>query len=135
MVDHSSILEIETTWLIYLIAFIGLDFSGYRVHRISHKVNYFWNHHLIHHSSEEFNLGCALRQSISNWFSISFVFLLPTVLLGVPARVVAFIAPLNLFSQYWYYTKLIGKLGFLKQILVTPSHHRVHHAINDIYLD
>ena len=114
MVDHLSIIEIETTWLIYLIAFIGLDFSGYWVHRISHKVNYFWNHHLIHHSSEEFNLGCALRQSISNWFSISFVFLLPTVLLGVPDRVVAFIAPLHLFSQYWYHTKLIGKLGFLE---------------------
>ena len=57
MVDHLSIIEIETTWLIYLIDFIGLDFSGYWVHRISHKVNYFWNHYLIHHSSEEFNHG------------------------------------------------------------------------------
>ena len=90
---------------------------------------------MVHHSSEEFNLGCALRQSISKWFSISFVFLLPTALLGVPAQVVAFIAPLHLFSQYWYHTKLIGKLGFLEYVLVTPSHHRVHHAINDIYID
>ncbi len=135
MVDNLSLIQIEKTWVIYLVAFIGLDFSGYWVHRISHKINYFWNHHLVHHSSEEFNLGCALRQSISKWFSISFVFLLPTALLGVPAQVVAFIAPLHLFSQYWYHTKLIGKLGFIEYILVTPSHHRVHHAINDIYID
>ena len=135
MVGNLSLLQIQDTWIIYLIAFIGLDFSGYWVHRISHKINYFWNHHLIHHSSEEFNLGCALRQSISNWFSISFVFLLPTALLGVPAQIIAFIAPLHLFSQYWYHTKLIRKLGFLEYILVTPSHHRVHHAINDIYID
>jgi len=135
MVDNLSLIQIEKTWVIYLVAFIGLDFSGYWVHRISHKINYFWNHHLVHHSSEEFNLGCALRQSISKWFSISFVFLLPTALLGVPAQVVAFIAPLHLFSQYWYHTKLIGKLGFLEYVLVTPSHHRVHHAINDIYID
>ena len=134
MVDNLSIIEIETTWLIYLIAFIGLDFSGYWVHRISHRVNYFWNHHLIHHSIAEFNLGCALRQSISNWFSISFVFYYPLRCWGYPT-VVAFIAPLHLFSQYWYHTKLIGKLGFLEQILVTPSHHRVHHAINEIYID
>lgn len=135
MVDNLSLIHIETTWIIYLVAFIGLDFSGYWVHRISHKVNYFWNHHLIHHSSEEFNLGCALRQSISKWFSISFVFLLPIALLGIPAQVVAVIAPIHLFSQYWYHTKLIGNLGFLEYILVTPSHHRVHHAINDIYID
>ena len=74
MVDNLSLIQIEKTWVIYLVAFIGLDFSGYWVHRISHKINYFWNHHLVHHSSEEFNLGCALRQSISKWFSISFVF-------------------------------------------------------------
>ena len=135
MVGNLSLVQIQETWVIYLVAFIGLDFSGYWVHRISHKINYFWNHHLIHHSSEEFNLGCALRQSISNWFSISFVFLLPTALLGVPAQVISFIAPLHLFSQYWYHTKLIGRLGFLEYILVTPSHHRVHHAINDIYID
>ncbi len=135
MVDNLSLIHIETTWIIYLVAFIGLDFSGYWVHRISHKVNYFWNHHLIHHSSEEFNLGCALRQSISKWFSISFVFLLPIALLGIPAQVVAVIAPIHLFSQYWYHTKLIGNLGFLENILVTPSHHRVHHAINEIYID
>ena len=135
MVDNLAIFNIESSLLVYAIAFIGIDFAGYWVHRINHSINYFWNHHIIHHSSEEFNLACALRQSISNFFSISFIFLIPTALIGVPAEVVGVLAPLHLFAQYWYHTRLIGKLGFLEYIIVTPSHHRVHHAINKVYLD
>ena len=135
MVENFAIFKIETSWLLYLIAFIGLDFAGYWVHRINHSVNYFWNHHIIHHSSEEFNLACALRQSISNFFSLTFIFLIPTAIIGVPAEVITFLAPIHLFAQYWYHTRLIGKLGFLEYIIVTPSHHRVHHAINEEYLD
>jgi alkylglycerol monooxygenase len=135
LVDKIAILEIKSTVLVYVLAFIGKDFAGYWVHRIAHQVNYFWNHHIVHHSSEEFNLGCALRQSISEWFSITFIFLIPIAILGVPAEVVAIISPLHLFAQYWYHTRLIGRMGFLEKIIVTPSHHRVHHAINEIYLD
>jgi alkylglycerol monooxygenase len=135
LVEHIALFEIKSTLLVYVLAFLGKDFAGYWVHRIAHQVNYFWNHHIIHHSSEEYNLGCALRQSISEWFSITFVFLIPIALLGVPAEVVAVISPLHLFAQYWYHTRLIGKMGFLEKIIVTPSHHRVHHAINQVYLD
>jgi sterol desaturase/sphingolipid hydroxylase (fatty acid hydroxylase superfamily) len=135
MVDNFALIEIKSTWLVYIIAFLGLDFAGYWVHRISHKVNYFWNHHIVHHSSEEYNLGCALRQSISTLFSITFIFMIPTALLGVPAEVIAIVSPLHLFAQYWYHTRLIGKMGILEKIIVTPSHHRVHHAINAEYLD
>ena len=135
LVDKIALFHIKSTILVYVLAFIGKDFAGYWVHRIAHQVNYFWNHHIVHHSSEEFNLGCALRQSISEWFSITFVFLIPIALLGVPAEVVAIISPLHLFAQYWYHTRLIGRMGFLEKIIVTPSHHRVHHAINKIYLD
>lgn len=130
-----GIVDIQATWLVYVIAFIGIDFAGYWVHRLSHHVNYFWNTHIIHHSSEEFNLGCALRQSISNIFAITVFFLLPIAILGVPGEVVAIIAPLHLFAQYWYHTRLIGKMGVLEHVIVTPSHHRVHHAINKEYLD
>ncbi|WP_258104582.1 sterol desaturase family protein [Marinoscillum sp. MHG1-6] len=133
--DHLAIIQLESTWLIYTLAFIGLDFAGYWNHRLQHKVNYFWNVHIIHHSSEEFNLACALRQPISSIFSTITFFLIPTALLGVPHEVVAIVAPLHLFAQYWYHTRLIGKLGFLEKIIVTPSHHRVHHAINKEYLD
>ena len=135
MVENLAVFKIESSLLVYVIAFIGIDFAGYWVHRINHSINYFWNHHIIHHSSEEFNLACALRQSISNFFSISFIFLVPTAVIGVPAEVVGVLAPLHLFAQYWYHTRLIGKLGFLEYIIVTPSHHRVHHAINKEYLD
>jgi sterol desaturase/sphingolipid hydroxylase (fatty acid hydroxylase superfamily) len=133
--ERLGVFDIQSTWLVYLLAFIGLDFAGYWVHRLSHKVNYFWNRHIIHHSSEEFNLGCALRQSISGFFAITVFFLLPIALLGVPEKVVAVVAPIHLFAQYWYHTRLIGRMGFLEKIIVTPSHHRVHHAINKEYLD
>ena len=135
LVKHLTVYKLEPLWLATLFAFIIQDFTGYWMHRLNHRVNIFWNRHIIHHSSEEFNLACALRQSISNFFSISFIFLIPTALIGVPAEVVGVLAPLHLFAQYWYHTRLIGKLGFLENIIVTPSHHRVHHAINKEYLD
>ncbi len=127
--------HIETTWLVYLIAFFALDFAGYWTHRIAHEYNIFWNNHIIHHSSEEFNLACALRQSISGIVKIFAVFLLPAAILGVQPEVIAVVAPLHLFAQFWYHTQHIGKMGFLEKIIVTPSHHRVHHAINPEYLD
>ncbi|MFT4737602.1 MAG: alkylglycerol monooxygenase [Paraglaciecola sp.] len=135
LVDKIALFEIKSTIAVYVLAFVGKDFAGYWIHRLAHKVNYFWNHHIVHHSSEEFNLGCALRQSISEWFSITFIFLIPIALLGVPTKVVAIVGPLHLFAQYWYHTRLIGKLGWLERVIVTPSHHRVHHAINEVYLD
>ncbi len=135
LVKHVALFEMEATWVAFVLAFIGKDFAGYWTHRFEHVVNVFWNRHIIHHSSEEFNLACALRQSISGILSIFTVFYLPTALLGVPVEVMAIVAPLHLFAQFWYHTTLIKKMGFLEYIIVTPSHHRVHHAINDIYLD
>jgi len=130
-----GLFHIEATWLVYVIAFFALDFAGYWTHRIAHEYNVFWNNHIIHHSSEEFNLACALRQSISGIVKIFAVFLLPAAFLGVPPEVIAIVAPLHLFAQFWYHTRHIGRMGFLEKIIVTPSHHRVHHAINPEYLD
>lgn len=135
LVDHLAIYTVEATWLTYLIAFIVLDFAYYWAHLTMHKVNFFWNTHVIHHSSEEYNLGCALRQSISSFVKIFSVFLLPAALMGVPATVIATVAPLHLFAQFWYHTRHIGKLGLLEHIIVTPSLHRVHHAMNKEYID
>jgi len=135
MVKHMAIYHVQSSFLTYFIAFIVLDFSGYWVHRIDHKVNFFWNSHIIHHSSEEFNLACALRQSISVFVQLFTFLLIPAALLGVPAHVIAIVAPIHLFAQFWYHTRHIKKMGFLEQIIVTPSHHRVHHAINPEYID
>lgn len=135
LVDKIAVFHVENTILTYVMAFIVIDFQGYWVHRWCHKINFFWNYHIIHHSSEEFNLSCALRQSISNFFNFFTFLLVPAALLGVPENVIAIVAPLHLFLQYWYHTQLIKKMGFLEKILVTPSHHRVHHAINNEYMD
>jgi sterol desaturase/sphingolipid hydroxylase (fatty acid hydroxylase superfamily) len=135
MVRHLAITRIEEGVAVYVISFIALDFSGYWIHRIQHTTNIFWNAHIIHHSSEEFNLACALRQSISVFFKLFTFFLLPAALLGVPGNVIAVVAPLHLFIQFWYHTQHIDRMGILEKIIVTPSHHRVHHAINPEYID
>ncbi len=119
----------------FALVFVVKDFAGYWIHRLEHRVNYFWNRHIIHHSSEEFNLACALRQSISEFVGLLGILVLPLALLGVPFEAYAIIAPLHLFAQFWYHTQLINKMGLLEYIIVTPSHHRVHHAINDEYMD
>ncbi|ULQ54347.1 sterol desaturase family protein [Flavihumibacter fluvii] len=135
LVDHLAIVHVPGGWITYAVAFLALDFSGYWTHRIAHEYNFFWNNHIIHHSSEEYNLACALRQSISTIVRIFTIFLLPAAILGVPENVIAVIAPLHLFAQFWYHTRHINKMGFLEKIIVTPSHHRVHHALNPEYLD
>ncbi len=135
LVEHLAVVQVKATWAVYLIAFIAVDFQGYWVHRWSHEINFLWNRHIIHHSSEEFNLSCALRQSVSAFINYFTILLLPAALLGVPVQVIAIVGPIHLFLQYWYHTQLIGKMGVLEYIIVTPSQHRVHHAINAEYMD
>jgi sterol desaturase/sphingolipid hydroxylase (fatty acid hydroxylase superfamily) len=133
--EHLALLEIKATWLVWLAAFIAIDFAGYWNHRLNHKINLFWNQHVIHHSSEEFNLACALRQPVSNLIAYFPLLLIPAALVGVPFEVIAVLAPIHLFAQFWYHTQHIGKLGWLEYIIITPSQHRVHHAINPEYID
>ncbi len=135
LVSQLALTQTPSGWPTWVIAFIAIDFAGYWNHRLSHHVNLFWNSHVIHHSSEEFNLACALRQSISNLIGYTAILLLPAAMLGVPYQVIAVLAPLHLFGQFWYHTQHIRKLGWLEYILVTPSQHRVHHAINNEYID
>ena len=133
--EHLALMEIKATWLVWLIAFFVIDFAGYWNHRLNHKVNFFWNQHVIHHSSEEFNLACALRQSISNLIGYFPLFLIPAAIAGVPFEVIAILGPIHLFGQFWYHTQHIGKMGWLEYVIITPSQHRVHHAINPEYID
>ena len=135
LVDKITIVKFDSLILTVFIAFVVKDFAGYWLHRMNHRINILWNRHIIHHSSEEFNLACALRQSISGIISFGAIFLIPAALFGVPTWLFAIMGPIHLFLQFWYHTQLIEKMGFLEHILVTPSHHRVHHAINPEYLD
>jgi sterol desaturase/sphingolipid hydroxylase (fatty acid hydroxylase superfamily) len=130
-----AIFHLEATTIAYIVGFIAIDFYGYWSHRLSHQINFLWNKHAIHHSSEEFNLACALRQPVSSFVNLFTFLLIPAALLGVPSKVIAITLPIHLFLQFWYHTKHIKKIGFLENILVSPSHHRVHHAINPEYMD
>jgi len=119
------------TWLI---AMLGVDFAYYWWHRASHEVNLLWAAHVVHHQSEDYNLAVALRQAfLTNITMIPFY--LPLALLGVPPMVYVAAKGLNALYQFWIHTELINRLGPLERVLNTPSHHRVHHAINPQYLD
>jgi sterol desaturase/sphingolipid hydroxylase (fatty acid hydroxylase superfamily) len=133
--EHLELYKLEPLWASVLLAILVQDFSGYWLHRLNHRVNIFWNRHVIHHSSEEFNLACALRQSISETVHFGAILMIPAAIFGVPAKIFGFLAPIHLFMQFWYHTKLINKMGLLEKIIITPSHHRVHHAINPEYID
>ena len=133
--ERVALTHIPTSMLTYIIAFVVLDFSHYWIHRIEHANNFFWNSHIVHHSSEEFNLACAVRQPISSFVKLFSFFMIPAALLGISPLVIATVTPIQFFAQFWYHTRHINRMGFLEHIIVTPSHHRVHHAINKEYLD
>jgi alkylglycerol monooxygenase len=119
-------------WVLLL---LGVDFFYYLFHRASHRVNFFWAAHVVHHQSEEYNLSVALRQS---WIEIllSGVFYLPLALVGFsPASFVA-MSTLNTLYQFWIHTRVVGRLPApVEWVLNTPSHHRVHHGVNPKYID
>jgi sterol desaturase/sphingolipid hydroxylase (fatty acid hydroxylase superfamily) len=118
----------------WAIALVGVDFFYYWWHRGSHEVNLLWVAHVVHHQSEDYNLAVALRQAILTSFTVA-PFYAPLAFLGVPPLVFASVNALSTLYQFWIHTELVGKLGWLEEWLNTPSHHRVHHAINPRYLD
>lgn len=110
------------------------DFFYYWLHRAGHTVNLFWAAHVVHHQSEEYNLSTALRQTSSGAL-LGWVFYLPLAILGYPVEVFILIALIDLLYQFWVHTQQIGKLGWFDRVFVSPSNHRVHHGVNDQYLD
>jgi sterol desaturase/sphingolipid hydroxylase (fatty acid hydroxylase superfamily) len=119
------------TWAFALIAY---DFCYYWLHRAGHRVAVLWAAHAVHHQSEDYNLSTALRQT-SSGFLLGWVFYLPLAVLGVPPLVFGIVALIDLLYQYWVHTQQIGKLGWFDRWFCSPSNHRVHHAVNDRYLD
>jgi sterol desaturase/sphingolipid hydroxylase (fatty acid hydroxylase superfamily) len=121
-------------WWVWLLALVAYDFCYYWNHRLGHTCALFWAAHVVHHQSEDYNLSTALRQT-SSGFLFGWVFYLPMALLGFPPMVFAIVALIDLLYQYWVHTQLIGKLGWFDRWFCSPSNHRVHHAVNDAYLD
>ena len=127
--------EIPNTIWAFALCFILHDLAYYALHRAAHRVRWFWASHIIHHSSQHYNLSTALRQTWTSPLSITFIFLLPLFYIGFPPEMVAFTIGINLIYQFWIHTEAIDKMGPLEWVLNTPSHHRVHHSTNPIYLD
>ena len=125
----------ENTFWTYATAFVLSDFAYYWNHRIGHVINIGWASHVIHHSSEEYNLTTALRQtSIPN--PIGALCYIPLAFFGFDPIVLLTVASLNLIYQYWVHTQIIQRMPeWFEAIFVTPSNHRVHHAKNKIYVD
>ncbi len=117
----------------WILAFVLFDLAYYWNHRVCHTYNIFWATHVVHHQSEEFNLTTALRQSSSKLFD--WLFSVPLLLLGVPVEMLVMCLSLNLMYQFWVHTRHIGNLGWFEWLMVTPSHHRVHHGQNPQYID
>jgi alkylglycerol monooxygenase len=118
-------------WISCLLA---LDFLYYWFHRKSHEVNAFWAAHVVHHSSEEYNLAVALRQGTFQ-AAFSWVFYLPLAVVGFPPVMFLTVSSIDTLYQFWIHTRAIGKLGPLEGVLSTPSNHRVHHGRNPKYID
>lgn len=121
--------------LAWIAAFLAFDCIFYWAHRLGHEINGFWGAHIVHHQSQHFNLSVALRQS---WFHslLAFVMFLPLAVLGIHPYMFVTVAAVNTIFQYWIHTEAIRKMPrWFEFIFNTPSHHRVHHAINPQYLD
>ncbi len=123
-----------STWYGVLAALVLYDFCYYWFHRASHEVAVFWAGHAVHHQSQHYNLSTALRQSSAGALT-SWLFYLPMALLGVPPVVFGIVSLIDLLYQYWVHTEHIGRLGWFDRWFCSPSNHRVHHAVNDKYLD
>lgn len=133
--EHVSLWQLseKSVW-VWIFALVGYDFCYYWLHRAGHRVAVLWAAHVVHHQSEDYNLSTALRQT-SSGFLLGWVFYLPLAVLGVPPLVFGIVALIDLLYQFWVHTQQIDRLGWFDRWFCAPSNHRVHHAVNDRYLD
>jgi len=139
---HLAVIDIPLEWFngsvrgiaLWVLAAVAWDFCYYWFHRFSHEISILWAAHAVHHQSEDYNLSTALRQT-STGFLFGWIFYLPLFIVGFPLEVLLTVNAVNLIYQFWVHTQLIGRLGPLEAVLMTPSHHRVHHAQNECYID
>jgi alkylglycerol monooxygenase len=127
-------LEFWKTWYGVLLALVFYDLCYYWLHRAGHVVALFWAAHVVHHQSQHYNLSTALRQTSSGAF-FGWIFYIPMAIAGVPPLIFGIVALIDLLYQFWVHTEQVGKLGWFDRVFCSPSNHRVHHAVNDAYID
>jgi sterol desaturase/sphingolipid hydroxylase (fatty acid hydroxylase superfamily) len=129
-----AIFNIGYQWWAWILLFFGDEFSYYWFHRVSHECRLFWASHVVHHSSQRYNLSTALRQTwTGSLFSYIFWLWLPIV--GFAPAMILTMKAVSLLYQFWIHTEVVRSLGPLETVLNTPSHHRVHHGSNPQYID
>jgi len=129
-----AFLEIQQSFLSWIILFLLTDFLWYWYHRLSHQINILWGAHIVHHQSEDFNLTVSLRITLFQAV-VRLFFGLALPFIGFPVEMIAVTVSILGVYQFFIHTRAIHKLGILEDVLVTPSHHRVHHGSNEQYLD
>lgn len=133
--EHASLWQLPSNALwVWIVGLVFYDFCYYWLHRLGHESAVLWAAHVVHHQSEDYNLSTALRQTSSGWL-LGWLFYMPMAVLGFPPLVFAVVGLIDLLYQYWVHTQQIGKLGWFDRWFCAPSNHRVHHAVNDRYLD
>ena len=132
--QHFGVFNIRSSVLLWIALLILTDFIWYWYHRLAHEVNLLWAAHVVHHQSEDFNYTVSARITVFQaFFRMCFWSVLPVI--GFPAAMIISVQLVHGIYPFFIHTRTIGKLGILEYIFVTPSHHRVHHASNDKYLD
>jgi len=142
VLENFALIDMPLSWFdasargiaLWITAALAWDFCYYWFHRFSHEISILWAAHAVHHQSEDYNLSTALRQT-STGFLFGWIFYLPLFVVGFPLEVLVTVNAVNLIYQFWVHTQLVGRMGVLDRILVTPSNHRVHHAQNECYID
>jgi sterol desaturase/sphingolipid hydroxylase (fatty acid hydroxylase superfamily) len=136
LIYQYRVFDIGWSWYALIVVFVLDDLAYYWFHRTAHRVRWFWASHVIHHSSQHYNLTTALRQTWTGFLSLSFAFRLPLLLIGFPWEMLVLVAGVNLVYQFWIHTEAVERLPrWIEAVMNTPSHHRVHHATNPRYLD
>ncbi len=133
--QHAAVWQLpaDSVW-VWAGALLAYDFFYYWLHRMGHEVQILWAAHAVHHSSEDYNLSTALRQTGSG-FLFGWIFYLPMAVVGVPPLVFVVVGLIDLLYQFWVHTQQVGKLGWFDRVFCSPSNHRVHHGQNDYCLD
>lgn len=133
--ENFRLFTIPVVWWSFMLIFFADDFSYYWFHRISHECRLFWASHVVHHSSQHYNLSTALRQTWSGSF-YSFIFWIWLPLIGFHPGMILLQMSISLLYQFWIHTEAIDKMpAWFEAVFNTPSHHRVHHGSNPLYLD
>jgi alkylglycerol monooxygenase len=132
---HAAVwaLPADSVW-VWLGALLAYDFCYYWLHRLGHELQILWAAHGVHHSSEEYNLSTALRQTATGHL-FGWLFYLPMAVVGVPPLVFVVVGLVDLLYQFWVHTRQVGKLGWFDRVFCSPSNHRVHHGQNDYCID